>query len=139
MIIKKVETKKELEDAFFVRKLVFVQEQNVPVELELDDYDDEAVHFIVYEHEKPIGAGRLRTIKNGSKVERVCVLKSHRNLGIGASLMQKIEQTATALKWLPLHLNAQIKATPFYEQLGYSTCSQVFYEVNIPHIAMIKR
>lgn len=139
MIIKKVETEKELNDAFHIRKLVFVQEQNVPIELELDQYDDEAVHFIVYEHEKAIGAGRLRKLQNGSKVERVCIAKSHRHLGIGASLMQKIEQTAKELEWQPLHLNAQIKAVPFYERLGYSPCSQVFYEANIPHVAMIKK
>ena len=65
----------EREDAFSVRRKVFVEEQGVPLNLELDDLDKTADHFVVYSVETPIGAGRIREIDDGiGKVERVCVL-----------------------------------------------------------------
>ena len=72
---KKVETEKEYEDAIFVRRKVFVEEQDVPLHLELDEYDAEAVHFVAYDGEIPFGAGRIRMTEPAiGKVERVCIL-----------------------------------------------------------------
>ena len=56
---KKVETEKEKQDAIAIRRKVFVEEQDVPLHLELDEHDATATHFIAYDGEKPFGAGRL--------------------------------------------------------------------------------
>ncbi|MFZ0579045.1 MAG: GNAT family N-acetyltransferase, partial [Psychrobacillus psychrotolerans] len=70
---KKVETEKEYEDAIKIRRKVFVEEQDVPLHLELDEHDEEAVHFVAYDEGTPFGAGRIRVIEPGiGKVERVC-------------------------------------------------------------------
>ncbi|PWA12758.1 GNAT family N-acetyltransferase [Pueribacillus theae] len=139
MIVKAVETDKEMNDALYVRSVVFVEEQHVPVELEIDEHENHAIHFIVYnDEEKPIGAGRLRKVDNGGKIERISVLREFRNKGLGRLLMQKIEQTAKEKQWLPLLLNAQIQVETFYKSLGYSTCSETFMEAGIPHVSMKK-
>lgn len=85
LTVKIVENEKELNDAYTVRKVVFVREQNVPIEEEIDQYEDEATHFVLYEEGAPIGAGRFRIVEGYGKVERICVLKDARKSGAGKS------------------------------------------------------
>ncbi|MFA8439903.1 GNAT family N-acetyltransferase [Pueribacillus sp. YX66] len=138
MIVKRVETEVELRDAQHIRKQVFVYEQNVPIELELDEYEHDSVHFIAYKKQVPVGAARVRKVDGNAKVERVCVLKKYRRLGIGYLLMEEIEAFAMNQNWVPIRLHAQLNVVPFYKELGYTPCSERFYEANIPHIAMKK-
>lgn len=138
MEVKLVTNKKELEDAYNVRKIVFVEEQKVPMELEIDEFESEAAHFVLYDNDEPIGAGRFRIIDNIGKVERVCVKKEKRKSGAGQIIMEKIEQYAQE-KGLPkLKLNAQIQAIPFYSRLGFTVSSDEFLDAGIPHKTMFK-
>jgi predicted GNAT family N-acyltransferase len=137
--VKVVETQKELEDALKVRKIVFVEEQLVPIEEELDQYDDEAVHFVMYHDETPIGAGRFRLIDQVGKVERICVLKEDRKHGAGKAIMNCIEAYAMDNGIEKLKLNAQTHAISFYEGLGYEVISDEFMDAGIPHKTMMKK
>jgi len=136
-----VATKQELEDAFHVRQIVFVDEQQVPKELEMDQYEDDSLHFIVYLTDRPIATARIRSYlkEDTAKVERVAVLKEFRGTGIGKQLMQYIEQEATKKGYSTLRLNAQQHAESFYEELGYQTISEPFDEAGIQHVTMEKR
>lgn len=78
MRVIKVLTDEQLEDAFHVRTTVFVEEQNVPSELEIDDLESEAAHFVLYDGDHPVGAGRFRQVDHYGKVERICVLRDYR-------------------------------------------------------------
>ncbi len=131
--------KKTLEDAFKVRKVVFVDEQKVPPEEEIDQYEDESVHFVVYnDNDEPIGAGRLRNVNGYGKIERICVLLDYRNTGIGKLLMEKIMQYAKDKGYEKVKLNSQSHAIPFYEKLGFFITSEEFFEAGIPHRTMEK-
>lgn len=139
MKAQKVETKQQLEDAFAIRTEVFVNEQNVPMEEEIDQYEDEATHFIVYDEEnQPIGAGRLRYVDGYGKVERICIAKSARGKGVGRVLMEKIELVARTEGATKMKLNAQRQAEEFYSKLGYKTVSGEFLDAGIPHVTMMK-
>ncbi|OMP67074.1 GNAT family N-acetyltransferase [Domibacillus epiphyticus] len=131
---------KQLEDAFTVRTAVFIEEQNVPPELELDELEDEAVHFVLYDDSNnPCGAGRFRTVGEYGKVERICVLKEVRGKGAGNIIMEAIEQHAAAIRGLTaLKLNAQVQAIPFYEKRGYTVISEEFLDAGIVHKTMTK-
>lgn len=136
---KRVETEKEREDAFFVRQKVFVEEQDVPVHLELDDYDHSAIHFIAYDDEMPIGAGRIREPEPGiAKVERVCILPQFRGKHLGNLMMETMESYAKEAGLKVVKLNAQSYAVPFYEKLQYQITSPEFMDAGIPHRAMEK-
>lgn len=136
---KRVETEKEREDAFFVRQKVFVEEQDVPVHLELDDYDQSAIHFIAYDDEMPIGAGRIREPEPGiAKVERVCILPQFRGKHLGNLMMDTMETYAKEAGLKVVKLNAQSYAVPFYEKLQYQITSPEFMDAGIPHRAMEK-
>jgi len=153
--VRVVRTDDAYEDAVAVRMAVFVDEQGVPEELELDDHEESAVHFVAYEptdhghdgpghrHDEPgepIGAARLREPDEGvGKVERVAVLASHRGRGVGSELMDVAESVATARGYDRIVLHAQTTATGFYERLGYEAVGDTFQEDGIEHVEMRKR
>lgn len=129
----------ERDDAFYVRTKVFVEEQGVPISLEIDEFDKSAKHFIVYDDEQPIGAGRIREIDTGTaKVERVCILQEYRGQHLGFLIMNALEKDAESSGMTKIVLNAQSYAIPFYERLGYSVNSPEFMDADIPHRAMVK-
>jgi len=136
--IKVVENQMELEDAFSVRKIVFVEEQNVPLDEEIDQFEQEATHFVMYHEGSPVGAGRFRVVDGYGKVERICVLKKARKIGAGKSMMKAIETHAQAQGLHKLKLNAQTHAIPFYGGLGYEVVSDEFLDAGIPHKTMMK-
>ncbi|KPC98702.1 putative N-acetyltransferase YjcF [Geobacillus sp. BCO2] len=83
------------EDALRVRRIVFIEEQNVPEEEEIDAFEDDSFHLVLYDDTIPIGAGRLRFIDEGvGKIERICILPSYRGRGAGRMVMEAIEQLA---------------------------------------------
>lgn len=118
-----VKTEKQLNDAFFVRKEVFVKEQHVPEEEEIDQFEDTSEHIVIYDGGQPVGAGRWRLKDGHGKLERICVMKSHRSLGVGAIIMQALEKAAAAKGAGSFILHAQTQAVPFYEKQGYRVTS----------------
>jgi predicted GNAT family N-acyltransferase len=136
--VKIVKTQKELEDAYSVRKTVFVDEQDVPLEEEIDAYEDKAEHFVMYHEGSPIAAGRFRFVDGYGKVERICVLKEARKTGAGKAIMNAIEKYALEKDIHKLKLNAQTHAIPFYADLGYEIVSEEFMDAGIPHKTMLK-
>ncbi|GMA49825.1 GNAT family N-acetyltransferase [Alicyclobacillus contaminans] len=133
----------QLDKAFEVRRRVFVEEQNVPETLELDEFDHhpETVHWIAWDADgAAVGTARMRPYSASAtgKVERVAVLASHRGVGIGKLLMMAVEAEARSRGYRELRLNAQCHAQRFYEQMGYISEGFPFEEAGIPHIAMQK-
>jgi predicted GNAT family N-acyltransferase len=137
--VKLAQTEQEKELAFNIRKKVFVEEQGIPLHLEIDEFDQTATHFIVLEDDEPIAAARIReTESNVGKVERVCVLPEHRRKHLGVLVMNALEEHAKKNGWKKLKLNAQTYAIPFYEKLAYQVTSPEFDDAGIPHRAMEK-
>ncbi|ELY72680.1 GNAT family N-acetyltransferase [Natrinema pallidum] len=137
--VRAAETDRERDDAFAVRRAVFVEEQGVDEELEYDDHDETAVHFVAYDGAEPIGAARLREYEAGvGKVERVAVRKSHRDDGVGRALMNALEQRAIDAGITALKLHSQTRAADFYRSLGYERHGEEFEEAGIPHVEMRK-
>ncbi|GAM16614.1 GNAT family N-acetyltransferase [Mesobacillus selenatarsenatis] len=139
MEVKIVNNDQELADAFEVRKSVFIHEQDVPEEEEIDQFESDSVHFVLYDdNRKATGAGRFRVLDGIGKVERICVLKENRKAGAGVAVMNKIEDYAKSQGISTLKLNAQTHAIPFYSKLGYETVSEEFMDAGIPHKTMKK-
>lgn len=140
--VRVVESDAEREDALAVRHEVFVEEQGVDEELEYDEHDPEAVHFVAYDGAEPVGAARLREYETGvGKVERVSVLEPRRGEGIGRELMIAVEERARGrgLPFEELKLHSQTHAAGFYRDLGYDRRGEEFEEAGIPHVEMRKR
>lgn len=128
----------EYQDAVKIRKEVFVIEQNIPEELEVDQYEKDCEHFLTIVNGIPAGAGRLRVKDNTIKFERITCLKNYRGTGVGRNLMVKmLEYAQSNYPHLTPYMHSQTVAVPFYEKLGWTVEGNVFYEANLPHIAMI--
>ena len=139
MKIKIATNKNEQQDAFKVRTDVFVHEQKVPIHLEMDAHDQDAIHFIGYLNGQAIAASRLRFLKEYGKLERICVLKPFRNRSYGKALIHEMEIAIMEQNCHQAKLHAQTHAIPFYKRLGYEVTSDVFLDANIPHVTMVKK
>jgi ElaA protein len=130
-------TDPEFESCFQIRRIVFVEEQNVPLEEERDSHDEIARHFLATADGVAAGTARVILKDDGAtaKISRVAVLRSARGLGIGAALMRKIEREVGARLFI---LDAQTHALPFYQQLGYAAYGDEFIEAGIAHRHMQK-
>lgn len=125
-------------DHYKVRKEVFIDEQNVSYEDEFDLLEKERIPFIIYDNEIPIAAARLNVQKEYTKIERVCVIKKYRNLGIGKLIMNYLIDYSRSLGYKEVYLSAQTQALDFYEKLGFKKFGDIFLDANIPHYKMKK-
>lgn len=117
-----------------LRNRVFVDEQKVPLSLEIDDLDAECQHVKALIDDVIIGTGRL--LPNGS-IGRMCVLGEYRNRGIGTMMLKNLVQQAMDGGYQKLSLNSQSYAIPFYQKFGFTTDSEEFIEAGIPHRRMV--
>lgn len=130
-------TDADLNAAMEIRFAVFVDEQNVPPELEADAYDDTALHLLLCESEKAIGTARL--INKGNhlvKIGRVAILREYRGKGLGNLLMRYALEVAREHGFQTAILEAQTYAIPFYEKLGFIAEGPEFDDAGIPHRLM---
>jgi predicted GNAT family N-acyltransferase len=121
-------------DAALIRHEVFVLEQNVPAELELDDLDQACVHAVAYDqHGQAIATGRL--LPDGH-IGRMAVRPGGRGQGVGGAILQALMAQARQRGDLQVMLNAQVHAAPFYAQHGFVQEGEEFMDAGIVHIAM---
>ncbi len=119
-----------------IRFTVFVDEQRVPEEIEIDDDDPRCIHVLALDDGDPVGTGRIDIAKSG-KIGRVAVLAPHRRSGVGEELMKLLHAIAVENGVHRCWCHAQLSAAPFYEKLGYRiTDEEPFDEAGIPHVQM---
>ena len=103
-----------------IRKAVFVVEQNVPLELELDEYDATGTHFLMRNEDgRAIATARLLNKHGLAKIGRVAVVKEWRGRGAGLELMRFVLETAKGSGFVEAILDSQTYAISFYERLGF--------------------
>ncbi|MGG1600895.1 GNAT family N-acetyltransferase [Paenibacillus naphthalenovorans] len=139
-----VHTEEQLNDCFSVRMNVFVKEQQVPPDLEMDEFDvswSACRHFLAADGEKPVGTARWRMYDSRTaKLQRIAVLAPYRGRGIGRLLIQAMEEDIRSQGVPAVILDAQTQAEPFYRKLGYETISpEPFLDAGIWHVRMRKQ
>ncbi|MEK4275324.1 GNAT family N-acetyltransferase [Paenibacillus sp. FSL R7-0026] len=138
-----VSTEEQLEQALGIRHHVFVIEQQVPAEIEIDQYDvisPDVHHVLLSTDGQAVATGRLIYYsKDTAKMQRIAVLESHRSFGYGRVLLLAMEELARELGLTYSVLDAQCQAQKFYEKLGYEVISEEpFYDADILHVRMKK-
>lgn len=133
------------EDALSVRRTVFVGEQGVSEEEEIDAYDGDsrhvalAIHVVAYLDGRPVATGRLlldASTDANAHIGRIAVLREHRRRGLGTAVMLALEDEARSRGYRGVTIAAQIQAIPFYESLGYIAYGDVFLDARIEHRMM---
>lgn len=143
-MIKILESEKERSLGFKLRTVVFVNEQNVPIELELDEKDnsEHTIHIGYFNGDEIIGVARLIDMdKEVIHIGRVAIDKNHRGEGIGHKLILGCEDIAKNVinRDFTIELSAQVYAENFYKKLGYNRVNDnIYIDAGIEHIDMKK-
>ncbi len=127
---------KDLEQAFEIRRQVFVIEQKVNPEEEYDEFENACTHLLARHNGVACGTARIRKTENGIKLERFAVLSAYRGKGVGAALvegcLQRLEKGTFA------YMHAQEHALNLYAKFGFEPVGERFWECEIPHFKMQK-
>ena len=120
-----------------IRRKVFIEEQGVPEDIEVDAFEQVAENFLLFVEERPVATGRFRVKGNSLKFERLATLIEARGKGYGKTLMLEMQQYACEKDpHFLLIMHAQISAVPFYKKLGWKERGEVFQEADIDHQVM---
>jgi predicted GNAT family N-acyltransferase len=139
VIVKLVESEWELQGAIGVRMRVFVAEQSIPPEEELDEADATATHAVALYQGRVVGTGRLVHRDNATaQIGRMAIEQPFRRRGIGGQILEYLEKEARTQGRRYCILHAQEYVKNFYAAHGYKEHGDVFLEVSIPHIEMRK-
>ncbi|WP_303673372.1 GNAT family N-acetyltransferase [Vampirovibrio chlorellavorus] len=127
-----------------LRTTVFIEEQGIPPELEWDEFDADALHWLFMQAEsgQAVATARILSYQEAcqarpvAKIGRVAVSQACRGQGIGEKLMRELLTFAQAEGYQQAILDAQTRAVPFYERLGFVKEGFEFMEAGIPHYRM---
>lgn len=120
-----------------IRFAVFVDEQDVPAEIELDERDAACLHAVAWSPEdRPIGTGRL--LPDGH-VGRMAVMHAWRGKGVGGAILEALVAEAKRRGHAEVVLSAQVQAVDFYRKFGFEAFGPVYEEAGIPHQDMRRR
>jgi predicted GNAT family N-acyltransferase len=129
-----------------IRHEVFILEQKVPEELELDGLDDQAWHVLILEKKIPVATGRLllefdeqnlmNSVKPIGRIGRMAVLKAYRGQGLGRQILTELIDKGLELGLNEFYLHAQLTAQSLYAKLGFIGEGEVFEEAGIDHRTM---
>lgn len=118
-----------------IRTIVFIEEQNVPVEMEWDEFDETCAHVLVNMNSDYIATGRLL---DTGQIGRMAVLKSYRNRGVGSKILERLLSIAKTMGLKTVFLNSQIDAVKFYKKFDFIEEGSIFDDAGIPHRKMKK-
>ncbi|MGN1433582.1 MAG: GNAT family N-acetyltransferase [Ruminococcus sp.] len=124
------------EDEKMIRETVFIEEQKFKIEF--DDIDDIATHIVMYIDNQSVGCCRLYIQENEYHIGRIAVLKPYRGKGYGEKILLEAEKVAKEKGADCVKLSAQVRASGFYEKLGYKKYGEIYFDEYCEHIAMKK-
>ena len=117
-----------------IRSSVFIEEQGVPADLELDEFDEHAAHALAFEGATCIGTARLIQLHTGAaQIGRMAVLPHDRNQGWGTQLLQALIEEGLSQGISSFDVHAQVSAISFYQKQGFIIAGEEYEEAGIPH------
>jgi predicted GNAT family N-acyltransferase len=135
-----IESPADMQRAYVIRRRVFIEEQNVPEEIEMDTDDAHAFHALAILNGVAIGCGRM--VEHGArevKIGRMAVLPEFRNAGAGSAVLGFLIYRARTRGFHKAILHAQVTAEGFYLKEGFSPLGGVFDEAGIAHRLMERK
>ena len=119
-------------EASRIRTLVFVDEQCVPAEVEMDEHDASSVHALAYDPDAPDAVGTGRLLPDGH-IGRMAVRREWRGRGVGSAILVRLVAAARARGDAAVVLAAQTHAIGFYRRHGFVPEGGVYMDAGIPH------
>ena len=116
-----------------IRKTVFIDEQQVPKELEWDGLDADCTQFLARFNSKPVATARLTP---QGQIGRMAVLRQYRGNGVGSRLLNAVLEQARRAGHDEVFLHAQVSVIEFYEKHGFTAEGDIFIDAGIEHRTM---
>lgn len=133
--VRKANQRVDLACVYSIRRIVFIEEQGCPPELEWE-HEEESVHFLAEVKRIPAGTARWRQTKEGFKLQRFAVLNEFRGMGVGQALVKAV-LSDLPVKAGYVYLHAQTQACSLYEKFGFVKEGEEFLEAGIRHYKMV--
>ncbi len=124
--------------ALMVRAIVFMEEQSIPFALEIDAFEDRAVHVLGQLEAEPVAAARLHFAEGWAKLERIAVRRAFRGRGLAHELIDFMLRVAASHGYRRFRLHAQAHLCDLYQEHGFTACGDPFMEAGIQHVLMIR-
>jgi YbgC/YbaW family acyl-CoA thioester hydrolase len=123
-----------------VRAEVFVQEQGIPLDLELDEADRSALHALALNRMgMPLATGRLLQHAPGvGRLGRMAVIAPMRGSAVGQRVLAALLDAAVARGDHTVVAHAQLSAANFYRRFGFVEHGPYFEEAGIGHVEMVR-
>ena len=139
IIVKQLDSTIETKAIQALRMRVFVDEQGISREIEIDHLDDSAIHAVAYESDTIVGTGRLiLDTSTHAHIGRMAVDAPYRSIGVGSAVLAFLENCARSKGIKSVTLNAQHHAKEFYTKHGYQEQGDMFLEAGLLHVEMTK-
>jgi len=129
-----------------LRMKVFVDEQGVPAEMELDDDDMHCLHAVIVDDAgRAVATGRLLPVfadgpdQGLARIGRMAVNLEHRGIGLGARVLDALLSASRRRGDAGVVLHAQCRASGFYAGRRFVERGETFDEGGIEHIEMVVR
>lgn len=132
-----VTTLDDLIKVFIVRGIVFIDEQNVPFSIEMDEHEYGALHILGEIDGEPVAAGRLRFFSEWAKLERIAVRKEYRGRGYGHGIVNFMLDVAREKGFHKFKMHAQAHLRDYYRYHGFRVQGDKFKEADIDHYLMV--
>jgi len=141
IVVSEIHNSKEHKIAQKIRYSVFTIGQKVPVEDDIDKFENSSIHYLAYLNNTPVGTARWRITESGFKLERFAVLDEFRFRGVGSVLVRKVLQDIRIdpdAENKKIYLNAQVDAIGLYKKFGFIKQGDMFEESGLLHYTMVK-
>lgn len=119
--VRLIQSGSELQEAQKIRMEVFVDEQGIPAEEEIDEWEDRALHVLAFEADTPIATGRIVLEEDKGKLERIAVRPAYRRRGIATAIVRFLEEEGLRRGARRFELTPHVHLEDFYSRLGYRT------------------
>ncbi len=136
IVVIEIRDKAAMEQAWALRRRVFIEEQQVPEAIEMDAGDAIAYHVLALDADLPVGCGRMVPHDDHVKIGRMAVLRERRGEGIGRRILEFLMDAAGRQGFRKAVLHAQLHAEGFYLRCGYLPDGDTFEEAGIMHRRM---
>lgn len=127
---------RDLKAGLELRKKVFVGEQDVPEDMEIDEFDKDCDHIVIYRGKTAAAVGRIVFDNGKCFFGRIAVAKEYRGTGLGKFLVEEMLKKAVKDGIKEVFIHAQVYAQGFYERIGFKSYGEKFNDAGIEHISM---
>lgn len=124
------------QDGLKIRQTVFVQEQQVPMELEIDEIEKDCFYYTSYIEGQAVATCRVFPSERTALLQRMSVLKPFRHRHLGERLLRFVMKDMKKRGFRKMSLHAQLHAQGFYEKIGFSSEGDRFMDAGIEHTTM---